>query len=278
MVKNILIYGGYNWFGYELIHDLLEENKFCDFIIIDSFQNILWKNNIKDKLDHYKYLFQVNIFLYSNDIKDNHKLEFIYKKHKITHVINNIKYNILDYYSADKIQGYEHIMTLNRKYKISQYICLYRYITHDDFMLNNDGKEHVSICTKFNSCVKKINTPKNNDNMKIFHVNICDYVYGLKKDKYNDILYILNNIAKSSTNFSCHNNEIGLTYDEHLLSHVKDILNYNYANTLHTYLSNMQELYKISKFHLFDKGKTKTKSFDENISNNPLLLLSLKNI
>ena len=114
--------------------------------------------------------------------------------------------------------------------------------------------KNMYLYTKFNSCVKKINTPKNNDNMKIFHVNICDYVYGLKKDKYNDILYILNNIAKSSTNFSCHNNEIGLTYDEHLLSHVKDILNYNYA-THYIHIYQICRIYKISKFHLFDKGK-----------------------
>ena len=50
MVKNILIYGGYNWFGYELIHDLLEENQFCDFIIIYSFSLLRIYNNIQMSL------------------------------------------------------------------------------------------------------------------------------------------------------------------------------------------------------------------------------------
>lgn len=275
MVKNILICGGYNWFGYELIRELLNENKFSNFIIIDSFQNVMWKENIKDKLDKFKYLFNMNIFIYSIDIKDNYKLEHIYNKHNITHVVNNIKYNILDYYNSDKIQGYNNIVNLNNKFKISQYICLYRYISHDDFALNNDNKEHVLISNKLNECLKKINESKKE--ILTYHINIVDYVYGMKKDKYNDILYILNNIAKSSTNFNIHSKEIGLTYDKHLLNNVKDILNYDYQNILHNYLSNFNELYNITKYYM-NKEKNIVNNYEKNNSTNPLLIMSIVNI
>ena len=65
MPKNLLIYGGYNWVGFELIHNLLIENSFKHFVIVDSFQNRLWKDEIKTKFDEYRYLYNENIHLYN---------------------------------------------------------------------------------------------------------------------------------------------------------------------------------------------------------------------
>ena len=75
MHKNVLILGGYNWVGYNIIKALLKENSFTNFIIVDSFQNQLWKDSIKQSIDTYRYLYDENIFLFSIDIKDKYKLE-----------------------------------------------------------------------------------------------------------------------------------------------------------------------------------------------------------
>ena len=138
MSKNVLILGGYNWVGYNIIKALLEENSFTNFIIVDSFQNQLWKDPIKQSFDIYRYLYDENIFLYSNDIKDKYKLEQIYQAHNITHVISNIKYNTNDVHMMEKINGYHHIQKLNIKYNIQTFICIYRSITHNSFALNHN--------------------------------------------------------------------------------------------------------------------------------------------
>ena len=109
MPKNLLIYGGYNWVGFELIHNLLIENSFKHFVIVDSFQNRLWKDEIKQSLMNID-ICNENIHLYNIDIKDGYKLENIYKKYNITHVINNIKYNMNDEYHEEKEQGFRNIM------------------------------------------------------------------------------------------------------------------------------------------------------------------------
>ena len=75
MPQNLLIYGGYNWLGFHVMDYLIQENTFTDFIIVDSFQNQLWKDNIRDKMDLYRHLYEVHIHLYAIDIKDKYKLD-----------------------------------------------------------------------------------------------------------------------------------------------------------------------------------------------------------
>ena len=46
MGKDILIYGGYNWLGYELTTNIIKNDLFTNIIIIDNMQNFLKKDNI----------------------------------------------------------------------------------------------------------------------------------------------------------------------------------------------------------------------------------------
>ncbi len=221
MHKNIIIYGGYNWIGYYIISSLL--NEFTNFIIVDSFQNQLWKDNIKDKFDNFRYLFDENIFLYNVDIKDKYRLETIYKTFNITHVINNIKYNINDLYVKDKAYGYRNICELNIDYKVEVCVCLYRHITHNSFALNHSTSNHVLMCGTFNQAVQEINSIMNN-HMKIYHIEFYDYIFGFKKDKYNDIVSIYKNIIKSESPCYVQKCSFFAYYDEDILDCIKNLL------------------------------------------------------
>ena len=96
MGKDILIYGGYNWLGYELMTNIIKYNLFTNIIIVDNLHNFLLKDNIKSKFDNYYHLYNVNIHLHNCNIKDKEELIKIYKKYNISCVLNNIKYNIYD--------------------------------------------------------------------------------------------------------------------------------------------------------------------------------------
>lgn len=220
MPKNLLIYGGYNWVGFELIHNLLIENSFKHFVIVDSFQNRLWKDEIKTKFDEYRYLYNENIHLYNIDIKDGYKLENIYKKYNITHVINNIKYNMNDEYHEEKEQGFRNIMQYNISYNVLTYICMYRHITHNTFALNyNTRNNYVNMCKKFNESIQKINEEEQ-CRMNIVHIPIYDYVFGFKKDKYNEIVTKYKRIIKTQTPCRMYKYSCFMQYDEDIINHM----------------------------------------------------------
>lgn len=223
MPKNILLYGGYNWFGFEMIDVLLTENSFTNFIVVDSFQNQLWKDNIKEKFDRYRYLYEENIFLFSIDIKDKYKLEDIYKTYQITHVVNNIKYNTNDVYMMEKVNGYHNIAQLNKQYNINTYICLYRNISHNSFGLNHDKSDHVTICETFNQCIKKANEALH-DHMNFHEIDIYDYVFGPKKDKYNDIVAMYKNIIRCKSPCYIQKCSFYAQYDKDVIQFVEDLL------------------------------------------------------
>lgn len=266
MPQNLLIYGGYNWLGFHVMDYLIQENTFTDFIIVDSFQNQLWKDNIRDKMDLYRHLYEVHIHLYAIDIKDKYKLESIYKKHNITHVIQNIKYNPCDKYVMEKLNGFKHIRDLNHIYKISQMICLYRQITHNEFNLNHDmSTNHIKISETFNDYTHTIfNT---NKPPKISHITIYDYVYGYLKDHYNDIVYKYKKIIQ--TNIPCYVDvcTFYLTYDKYIIDHLCDLLlNKSHARMIHSAYYTYEELYDTIQ-SLLNKS-----SRDKKIKDNPVLI------
>ena len=263
MPKNLLIYGGYNWFGFEIFQRLLDENSFTNFIIVDSFQNQLWKDSIKEKFDEYKYLYEENIFLYCIDIKDKYKLEEIYKTFKITHVINNIKYNIYDVYMKEKIDGYQNICELNKKYKVFSYICLRRIISHNSFALNYFNSDFVSIGESFNDCVQKVHKQYHKD-MKFQIVDIHDYVYGDKKDSYNDIVYKYKNIIHSKCPTYIHKCKFYLQNDNDLLNMVEDCVLDKSTRNMKVYHYSYLDLYETIYFFLTGDNKYRDKVIHDN--------------
>ena len=78
MHKNLLLLGGYNWFGFEIIDALIRENSFTHFIIVDCFENQLWKDSIKHKMDQYMHLYESDIFLYNYNKKIEQHFCFVF--------------------------------------------------------------------------------------------------------------------------------------------------------------------------------------------------------
>lgn len=223
MHKNVLILGGYNWFGYEIIDTLICENSFNHFIIVDNFSNQLWKDNIKSKMDKYRYLYDVDIFLYNNDIKDQIKLNQIYEKHNITHVVNNIKYNIKDEYIMEKLDGFKNVYECNVLYGIQYYICFYRYITHNSFCFNHDiNTDYVYMSNTFNHLAKTIY--RDSSSLYIEEINLKDYVYGEKKDKYNEIISKYKRIIRCNSYCHIYDKSFYIQRDVDILQRVYNIL------------------------------------------------------
>ena len=195
-MEDLLIYGGFNWVGYELINHFVSTKQIRHFIIIDNFSYLLDKDNIKNKLDEYRHLYNENIYLYNINIKDKEDIQDVYEQFNIKYVVNNIKYNIKDNSEIQKIKmiGYKNIKELNNKYNIKQSIILIREYSHNTILLNNQNKDFKILSKMFNNAL--INIFKND-----FIVSTHDYVYGDLKDKHNDIFELLKRIYKSGTPF-----------------------------------------------------------------------------
>jgi len=263
MPKNVLILGGYNWVGYNIIKVLLEENSFTNFIIVDSFQNQLWKDSIKQSIDTYRYLYDENIFLFSIDIKDKYKLEQIYAAHHITHVISNIKYNTNDIHMMEKIDGYHHIQKLNIKYNIQTFICIYRSITHKSFGLNNDTSDHVTICDTFNNCVKTMVEPLKTK-LKVHEIILYDYVFGNKKDKYNEIISMYQNIIKCHSPCYVEKCNLFLQYDQDFLNTIEDKLLNKPSRSIRKWCYPYLNLYETIYYEHIKECKHKDKLITDN--------------
>ena len=271
MHKNILILGGYNWFGFNIIESLIKENSFTNFIIVDSFQNQLWKDPIKAVFDTYRYLYDEHIFLCSIDIKDKYKLEQIYQAHNITHVISNIKYNTNDVHMMEKINGYHHIQKLNIKYNIQTFICIYRSITHNSFALNHNTYDHVTICDTFNHCVKTMIEPLKSQ-LKVHEIILYDYVFGNKKDKYNEIISMYQNIIKCRSPCYVQKCNFFLQYDEDILKIIENMLLNNQFKSIRKWSYPYLNLYET----IYYEEIKETKNKDKIITDNSLLLNYIK--
>lgn len=191
-MKNILIYGGFNWFGYELTNILIKGNMVTNIIIVDTMKRYLHKNNIKEKFDNYAHLYDENLFLYVTNIKDKDNLLEIYKKHEIHIVINNIKYNIYDSIQEkeDIKIGCQNVMEIHNEFGISNYLYIHRQYTHNKALLNNQCRNIVEDNLYFNEAVSKISS-----NMGI-EILIPDYIFGHRKDKHSNIFVKIFNILK----------------------------------------------------------------------------------
>uniref|UniRef100_A0AB39J7F3 NAD-dependent epimerase/dehydratase domain-containing protein n=1 Tax=Florenciella sp. virus SA2 TaxID=3240092 RepID=A0AB39J7F3_9VIRU len=189
MGKDILIYGGYNWLGYELMTNIIKYNLFTNIIIVDNLHNFLLKDNIKSKFDNYYHLYNVNIHLHNCNIKDKEELIKIYKKYNISCVLNNIKYNIYDseQEKKDKLMGYKNIGSIHKNINIQNgyemlYLCIIRMITHNKIYLNNLSGNHVENNILFNEIIcKELNITENINTVEIL---IPDYIYGTKCNNF----------------------------------------------------------------------------------------------
>ena len=264
MHKNLLILGGYNWFGFEIIDALIRENSFTHFIIVDCFENQLWKDSIKHKMDQYMYLYESDIFLYNYNIKDKNKIKELYEHHKITHVINNIKYNMKDQHIMEKIDGFEHIYECNATYHIQKYICLYRYISHNTFCFNHDPQDYVATCNDFNHCAHTIHTESSPTPLE--EIRITDYVYGDKKDKYNEIISKYKNIIQSGAPCYIDRNPFYIQKDDDIIQKVLSLLlELNSTTGIVTYKYSYQELVETIQYHM-GKGPKTTRMICDNPS------------
>jgi hypothetical protein len=192
-MKNVLIYGGFNWLGYELTDIFIKGNMVTNIIIIDIMKHSLIKDNIRTKFDNYAHLYNENIFLYIIDIKDKESLLDIYNKHKIHIVINNIKYNIYDSTNERKNikLGARNIKEIHEDLGISNYFYINRQYTHNKVLLNNQRRDIVEDNLYFNESISKISGDIGSE------ILIPDYIFGNKKDKHNNIVIKIDYILKS---------------------------------------------------------------------------------
>lgn len=215
-MKNVLIYGGFNWLGYELTQYIIKYNVATNIIIVDNMKHHLTKDLIKEKFDNYAHLYNENLFLYTFDIGDTSRLTEIYQRHKIHVVINNIKYNIYDN-DVDKstiLDGYKSIQTIHKIFGVSNYAYISRMYTHNKALLNNKCRNIVEDNLIHNEKIRKITQ---NEGIEII---IPDYLFGTLKDKHNNIVVKLDNIFRSGSPFNIPNESFFCLYDEDLVEHV----------------------------------------------------------
>ena len=226
-MKNVLIYGGFNWIGYELTDTFIRGNMVTNIVIVDIMKNHLYKDNIKAKFDNYAHLYDENVFLYVVDFKDKDKLLEIYRNHNINIVINNIKYNIYDTPSQkeDIELGYNNIKDIHQELDISNYVYITRQYTHDSVLLNNQCRNITEDCLLFNENMYKISNTIGTE------ILIPDYVFGDKKDKYNDIVMKMYNILRAGSSLFVREDKFYCLYDVDLLIHIIRVVFYREIET-----------------------------------------------
>jgi hypothetical protein len=236
---NILIYGGFNWLGYYLTEYLITTNIVNNIIIIDNFQNILMKENIRSKFDNFMHLYNVNIFVYNYNISHYNRLKEIYKIHKINYVLNNIKYNICNnhYDNNDLLLGYNNIKLLNLDFNIKKYICLYREITHNNIYLNpllNKTRDYVEENKLLNNKLLDVNK-KDCINIKFY-----DYIYGKMKNDQQNIVLKMKNILDTGSPVYVYSGDFYCLRDDQLLFKIIQQITYdlNYNENIFCKLGN----------------------------------------
>lgn len=192
--KDVLIFGGFNWLGYELTKLFIEKNLFSNIIIVDNLRDYLSIDNaLKRQFDGYAHLYNENIFMYTINIKDKTELEKIYKVHNIGSVINNIKFNCSTKESErnDLLHGYANIIKLNDLYSTKKYIYLTRSYTHEKMLFSRNRIDNfLEENFIFNESAFLINENKGT------LINIPDYIFGNKCYFSNNLFYKLTNIIK----------------------------------------------------------------------------------
>jgi hypothetical protein len=230
-MTDIIIFGGFNWLGYEIVNEFVKSRYIKNFIIVDSFSRFLERENIKEKFDEYRHLYGEDLHLFNVNIKDKEQLEEIYNRFNIQYCILNVKYNIYDSNSQikDKFIGYNNIKCLNNDFNVKKILCIMRKISHNQFCLNNMNKDIVSMNQIFNNNMVDVFS----NSYKLW---IRDYLHGNKKDKtYNDIHHKVKTIIKSGSPIFYHNCDIYLTKDEELLDSVFTFIHFDERKSIVVY-------------------------------------------
>ena len=230
---NILIYGGFNWLGYYLTEYFITTNIVNNIVIIDNFQNVLMKENIRSKFDNFMHLYNINIFVYNYNISHYNRLKEVYRIHKINYVLNNIKYNICNNHfdNNDLLVGYNNIKLLNLDFNIKKYICLYREITHNNIYLNpllNKTRDYVEENKLLNNKLLDVNK---ND---CINIKFYDYIYGKMKNDQQNIVLKMKNILDTGSPVYVYSGDFYCVRDDQLLfkiiQQITYDLNYNENN------------------------------------------------
>tara|TARA_A100001011_G_scaffold399405_2_gene507882 strand:+ start:135 stop:1007 length:873 start_codon:yes stop_codon:yes gene_type:complete len=196
-MRDILIIGGFNWLGYELVKLFIEKKLFSNVIIVDTLNNFLIKDNkIKNQFDNYAHLYNEDIFLYNINIKDKNELEEIYKLHNIRCVLNNIKFNC-DLTEKDKtylLHGFANIIALNDMYLIEKYVYLARTYTHNQLLFS-----HRKLLNFFEENFIFNENIYNMNKNKATCIQIPDYIFGNKCYDTSNLIYKMRNIIKTKS-------------------------------------------------------------------------------
>jgi len=125
MSRTYLITGGAGFIGSSLVDKLIDTD--CEIICVDNFDDFYSKSiketNIK------KHINKVNYSLYETDIIDFDRLEEVFNRHKITHIIHlaanaGVRPSLINpiKYAKTNINGTINLLELAKKYKTDKFV------------------------------------------------------------------------------------------------------------------------------------------------------------
>ena len=194
-MMNVLILGGFNNKYIDLIDVLLKNSNPINIIIVDNYQFLHQNKNAHIRLyERFGYLESTNLFFYRLSCNDISTMEHIFKKHKITHIINNIKHNMkldFDENFNNLVNGYKDLLSLSQRYSIQLILNIQRTFSCDHICLNetmykeNLHKESIF----FEEQRKLLNNMYSGLNIQC--ISYKDYLYGDEMNYNHDIVFKL---------------------------------------------------------------------------------------
>ena len=192
---NVLILGGFNNKYIDLIDVLLKNSNPINIIIVDNYQFLHQNKNAHIRLyERFGYLESTNLFFYRLSCNDINTMEHIFKKHKITHIINNIKHNMkldFDENFNNLVNGYKDLLSLSQRYSIQLILNIQRTFSCDHICLNETMyKENLHKESIFFEEQRKLLNNMYSD-LNIQSISYKDYLYGDEMNYNHDIVFKL---------------------------------------------------------------------------------------
>lgn len=194
-MMNVLILGGFNNKYIDLIDVLLKNSNPINIIIVDNYQFLHQNKNAHIRLyERFGYLESTNLFFYRLSCNDISTMEHIFKKHKITHIINNIKHNMkldFDENFNNLVNGYKDLLSLSQRYSIQLILNIQRTFSCDHICLNETMyKENLHKESVFFEKERNLLNTMYSD-LNIQSISYKDYLYGDRMNYNHDIIFKL---------------------------------------------------------------------------------------
>ena len=128
---NILITGAAGFIGYHTCKNILIKNKKAKIFGVDNINDYYNQKLKRDRIKSLKNDYNKNkkFYFLKQNIADLNNMEKIFKKHKISHVINlaaqaGVRYSLKDPFSyvENNLVGFHNILYLSKKYKIKHLV------------------------------------------------------------------------------------------------------------------------------------------------------------